>query len=70
MKKGLSKAVIKTMDMLEVGKEFTARQFKYWFDGVYGENGFYIDTVMRRVREWCSSRYVYNKKSKLYKKIA
>lgn len=70
VKRGLSASVIKTMDALEVGKEFTARQFKYWFDGVYGDNGYYIDTVMRVVRDVCHFRYQYNHKTRLYTKIA
>lgn len=70
IKKGLNASVIKTMDELEVGKEFTARQFKCWFDGIYGENNYYIDTVMRVVRDVCHFRYQYDHKTRLYKKIA
>ena len=48
----MRKAVLKVMDDFETGKEFTARGFKLLFDMVYGENSMYIDTVMRRVRQF------------------
>lgn len=68
-KKSIRSSVIKVMDDMEQGKEFTARQFKLLFDLFYGENDMYIDTVMRRVREFCHNKYRYDKFSKLYIKL-
>ena len=65
----MRKAVLKVMDDFESSEEFTARGFKLLFDMVYGENSMYIDTVMRRVRQFCHNRYRYDKHSKLYIKL-